>query len=82
MPAQSHAVLADKKTITSIASTLTIPRNKKHSQYKGVNSAKQHVLSVAAREEEKSVTPNILAVYNKFIKMFIKKTGLRALPKH
>jgi hypothetical protein len=82
MPAQSHAILADKKTITSIALTLTIPKNKKRSQYKGVNSAKQHVSSVAAREGEKSVTPNILAVYNEFIKMFIKKTGLRALLKH
>jgi hypothetical protein len=82
MPAQPHAVLVDKKIITSIALTLTVPRNKKRLQYKGVNSAKQHVLSVAAREGEKSITPNILAVYNKFIKMFIKKTGLRALLKH
>jgi hypothetical protein len=82
MPAQLHAVLADKKTITSIASILTVLKNKKRSQYKGVNSAKQHVSSVAAREEEKSVTLNILVVYNEFIKMFIKKIGLRALLKH
>jgi hypothetical protein len=40
------------------------------------------VLGAAARDKEKSVTLNILAVYNKFIKIFIKKTGLNALPKH
>jgi NADH:ubiquinone oxidoreductase subunit K len=82
MPAQSHAVLADKKIIISIALILTVLRNKKRLQYKGVNSAKQYVLSVAAREGEKSITLNILVVYNKFIKMFINKIGLRALLKH
>jgi hypothetical protein len=40
------------------------------------------VLGTIAREEEKSVTPNILAVYNKFIEIFIEKIGLKALPKH
>jgi hypothetical protein len=40
------------------------------------------VLGTAAREGEKSVTLNILAVYNEFINMFIEKTGINALLKY
>jgi hypothetical protein len=67
----------------NITSTLTIPKNKKYSRYKRVNLAKSLiVLGTAARDREKSVTLNILAVYNKFIEIFIKKIGLKALLKH
>jgi hypothetical protein len=75
--------LADERTIANIASTPTVPKNKKYSRYKGVNSAKLPTVSgTAARGREKSVTPNIPAVYNEFIEMFIEKTGLKTLLKH
>jgi hypothetical protein len=62
---------------------LTVLKNKKGLRYKGVNLTKLLlVLGAAARDKERSVALNILAVYNKFIKIFIKKTGLNALPKH
>jgi hypothetical protein len=79
-----HAALADKKIITSIASQLTVLENrKKRLRHRGVNSAKiLKVSGTAAREGEKSVTLNILAVYNEFIDMFIEKTGINALLKH
>ena len=40
------------------------------------------MLEAAIREGERRVTLDILEVYNEFIKMFIKKTGLRVLLKH
>jgi hypothetical protein len=75
--------LVDERIIANIALTPTIPENKKCSRYKGVNLAESLiVLGTAARDREKSVTLNILAVYNEFIEMFIEKIGLKALLKH
>jgi hypothetical protein len=63
--------------------TLTISKNKKYSRYKRVNLAKLLiVLGTTARDREKSVTLNILVVYNEFIKIFIKKIGLKVLLKY
>jgi transposase InsO family protein len=82
-PTQKHDALVDERTIASIVSTPTVPKNKKDSRYKGVNSTELPPVSgAAARDKERSVTPNIPAVYNEFIEMFIEKTGLNALPKH
>jgi hypothetical protein len=80
---QQYAALVDKKIIVSIALILTISKNKKRSRYKRVNLTKLlTVLGTAVRAREKSVTLNILAVYNKFINIFIKKTGINALLKY
>jgi hypothetical protein len=77
-PTQKHDALVDKRTIASIVLTPTVLKNKKGSRYKRVNSTKLLlVLGAAARDKERSVTLNILAVYNKFIEMFIEKTGLK-----
>jgi transposase InsO family protein len=85
VPVQTHAALADEKTIKNIASQPTVPKNKKkkRSRHKGVNSAERLKVSAsAARKGEKSVTPNIPEVYKEFINMFIEKEGMDALPKH
>lgn len=75
--------MADEKTDKKTASHTTVLKNKRRSRHKGVNSVERlDVLISATRDREKSVTLNILAVYNEFIGMFIEKIGLRALLKH
>ena len=74
--------LLDKKTIITIALKLSALKVKKEMllQNLGLNSIEE---KMPIRDNKKvALLCKISKEYNKFIKMFIKKIGLRALLKH